>query len=158
MQRVGFILVAYHDQYNKPYHLIQHAKQQQKRHGDIKPLFTSFPLHRMGCQETLRSKFPLKLRPAQFLHAPILLLTAHAPILLEYTNSPPCHDGKPCAHHGIDPATGYSLSTNIFNALKKQRHILHDLQNSSAFFHSIGKNHQSGNTREHNRGGVQTNE
>ena len=32
----------------------------------------------MGCQETLRSKFPLKQRPALFLHAPILLLTAHA--------------------------------------------------------------------------------
>ena len=109
MQRVGFIPVAYHDQYNKPYHLIQHAKQQQKRHYEIEPLFPSFPLHRMGCQETLRSKFPLKQPPRLFVTAPILLLTAHAPILLQYIIFPPCHDGKPCAHHGIDPATEYSL-------------------------------------------------
>jgi hypothetical protein len=32
----------------------------------------------MGCQEPLRSKFPLKPRPTRFFHAPILLLTAHA--------------------------------------------------------------------------------
>ena len=117
MQRVSFILDAYHERYSKSYHLIQYAKQQEKRYNDIEPLLTSLPLHRMGCQETLRSKFPLKQRPALFLHAPILLLTAHAPILLEYTNSPPCHDGKPCAHHGIDPTTEYHLSTNTFIAL-----------------------------------------
>ena len=89
MQRVGFILGAYHKHYKKPYHFTQYATQQQKRYGDIEPIFPSFPLHRMGCQETLRSKFPLKQRPALFLHAAILLLTAHAPILLEYTNFPP---------------------------------------------------------------------
>jgi hypothetical protein len=89
MQRVSFIPVAYHDQYNKPYHLIQHATQQQKRRYDIEPLLPSFPLYRMGCQETLRSKFPLKQPPRLFLPAPILLLTAHAPILLQYIIFPP---------------------------------------------------------------------
>ncbi len=95
MKRVDFILVAYHDQYRKPYHCTQHAKQQQKQYDEIEPFFPSFPLHRMGCQETLRSKFPLKQPPRLFLTAPILLLTAHAPILLKHANSPHAMTGNP---------------------------------------------------------------
>ena len=65
----------------------------------------------MGCQETLRSKFPLTQPPRLCVDTAILLLTAHAPILLKH-DAPQCHDGKPCTHHGIDSPTEYLLSTN----------------------------------------------
>ncbi|MGZ6279395.1 MAG: hypothetical protein ACXWPP_12125 [Ktedonobacteraceae bacterium] len=65
-------------------------------------------LHRMGCQETLRSKFPLKQPPRLFVDAAILLLTAHAPITLKTSITPPCHRGNP-TRNGIDPTTEYHL-------------------------------------------------
>jgi hypothetical protein len=103
MPRVSFVLFPYHDHYKKPYHCTQHTKQQHIRYSNIAPLLTSYSYNRMGCQETLRSKFPLKLRPAQFFHAPILLLTAHAPILLQNTNTPHAMTGNPAPIMALTP-------------------------------------------------------
>ena len=101
--RAGFVLLAYHDHYKKPYHFTQYATQQQKWYSDSEPIFSSFPLHRMGCQETLRSKFPLKQPPRLFFHAPILLLTAHAPISLENINTPHAMTGNPAPIMALTP-------------------------------------------------------
>jgi hypothetical protein len=77
-----------------------------------------------GCQETLRSKFPLKQPPRLFLHAAILLLTTARSNILSNINPSNPVTGSP-THNGISPTT-FSFSThkavciNVYYPGKKQ--------------------------------------
>ena len=101
--RPSFVLLAYHDHYKKPYHFTQYATQQQKWYSDSEPIFSSFPLHRMGCQEHRFAKLRSKPVPRTGFPSFVLLLTAHAPIYLENINTPHAMTGNPAPIMALTP-------------------------------------------------------
>src|SRR2546430_8273261 len=67
---------------------------------------------RMGCQETLTLKISAKTAPHAVSSRCNFAPDSPCSNPLIKHQYPPCHDGKPCAYHGINPTTEYHLSTN----------------------------------------------
>jgi hypothetical protein len=69
---------------------------------------------RMGCECHRFAKLRSKTVHWTVFPSFVLPLTAHAPMILSNTNTPPCHNGKPCAHYGIPNHRIYFVNEQKF--------------------------------------------